>query len=105
VKWWVPPEQVENFAQIALVEDKVRKSLVNIEMSGNDSTLGYMDNVPPVFIGHYQLAGEPEPLTNRVVCVDYSGRGDKALVSYTWDCSKRPFVDGMLEDTNFKLFN
>lgn len=105
VKWWVPPEQVENFAQIALVEDKVRKSLVNIEMSGNDKTLGYMDNVPPVFIGHYQLAGEPEPLTNRVVCVDYSGRDDKALVSYTWDCSKRPFVDGMLEDMNFKLSN
>ena len=105
MKWWVPPEQVENFARIALVEDDVRKSLVNIEMSGNDKTLGYMDNAPPVFIGHYQLAGEPEPLTNRVVYVDYFGRDDKALVSYTWDCSKRPFVDGMLEDMNFKLSN
>ena len=105
VKWWVPPEQVENYAQIALVEDNVKKSLINIEIPGNNKTPGYLDNVPPVFIGHYQLTGKPEPLTNRVVCVDYSGRDDKALVSYEWDCLKRPFVDGMLEDINFKLSN
>ncbi|WP_051288591.1 metallophosphoesterase [Brumicola pallidula] len=105
VKWWTPPEQVENYAQIALVEDVVKESLMDIKMVGDNKSLGYPDNVPPVFIGHYQLTGEPEPLTSRVVCVDYSGREDKALVSYEWDQAKRPFVNGVLERANFKLSN
>ena len=47
---------------------------------------GYAANAPPVFIGHYWMGGEPEPLAPNVACVDYSAAkpGNK-LVAYRWD--------------------
>lgn len=41
---------------------------------------------PPVFVGHYWLSGEPEPLGRNVACVDYSvAKMGGALVAYRWD--------------------
>ncbi|MEQ1609984.1 MAG: metallophosphoesterase [Hyphomonadaceae bacterium] len=38
----------------------------------------------PVFVGHYWLRGEPGPLSERVVCVDYSVAKGGKLAAYRW---------------------
>jgi hypothetical protein len=48
--------------------------------------LGYEHSLPPCFIGHYQLSGNPRPLGKNIACVDYSvSRNDGKLVAYRWD--------------------
>ena len=53
---------------------------------GVDYELEYPCGQPPVFIGHYWLTGEPEPLTPNVACLDYSvARAGGRLAAYRWD--------------------
>ncbi len=61
--------------------------------------LEYDTNAPPVFIGHYWLAGEPAPLATNIACLDYSvakSSKEARLVAYRWDgeqqLDKRKFV-------------
>lgn len=45
----------------------------------------YPSTAPPVFVGHYWLAGtRPERLTENVACVDYSVAKDGFLCAYRW---------------------
>lgn len=39
----------------------------------------------PVFIGHYWLKNTPKPLSDKVVCVDYSAGGTGFLTAYRFD--------------------
>jgi len=39
----------------------------------------------PVFVGHYWLKGDPDILSERVACVDYSVAKGGKLVAYRWD--------------------
>jgi len=51
-----------------------------------DYELDYPASEPPVFFGHYWLAGVPEPLTPNVACLDYSvARAGGSLAAYRWD--------------------
>ena len=52
----------------------------------------------PVFIGHYWLykADPKEPLSDKVVCIDYSAGIDGPLVAYRWDTG-----DSDLRETGF----
>jgi hypothetical protein len=51
-----------------------------------DYELEYPLDDPPVFFGHYWLAGAPEPLTPNVACLDYSvARTGGCLTAYRWD--------------------
>ncbi len=45
----------------------------------------YPRDTPPVFVGHYWLAGTPTPLAANVACVDYSVAKGGKLVAYRWD--------------------
>jgi calcineurin-like phosphoesterase family protein len=41
---------------------------------------------PPVFLGHYWLAGAPKPLESNVACLDYSvAKPGGKLVAYRWN--------------------
>ncbi|AZZ91387.1 diadenosine tetraphosphatase [Hahella sp. KA22] len=44
----------------------------------------YGEEQPPCFVGHYWLAGEPEPLASNVACLDYSVAKQGKLVAYRW---------------------
>ncbi|MFW6339049.1 MAG: metallophosphoesterase, partial [Alkalispirochaetaceae bacterium] len=44
---------------------------------------GY-DQEKPLFLGHYWLSGEPEPLTPRIACLDFSVAAGGKLVAYTF---------------------
>ena len=51
---------------------------------------GY-DEVKPVFVGHYWMTGEPEPLSDHIACLDYSvaGKHGGKLCAYRFDGEKR----------------
>jgi hypothetical protein len=45
----------------------------------------YSHDEPPVFLGHYWLDGEPQPLASNIACLDYSiGRPGGRLTAYRW---------------------
>ncbi len=51
---------------------------------------GY-DEEKPVFVGHYWMTGEPEPLSDHIACLDYSvaGKHGGKLCAYRFDGEKR----------------
>lgn len=45
----------------------------------------YSHDEPPVFLGHYWLEGDPEPLAPNIACLDYSvAKPGGKLVAYRW---------------------
>lgn len=90
VRWWL------NTAP-KLLSDAIVASPAMIRQIGNvawrgawPADAGYGADEPPVFLGHYWLDGEPEPLAGNVACVDYSAaKAGKKLVAYRWDGEQR----------------
>ncbi|MGH8307948.1 MAG: metallophosphoesterase [Gammaproteobacteria bacterium] len=90
VRWWL------NEAP-ALLRDAIVASPAMVRQIGDvpwhgawPADAGYAADAPPVFIGHYWLDGEPEPLANNVACVDYSAaKVGKKLAAYRWDGEQR----------------
>ena len=51
-----------------------------------DHGIEYGHQEPPVFLGHYWLAGETKPLESNVACLDYSvAKPGGKLVAYRWN--------------------
>ncbi len=50
----------------------------------------------PVFVGHYWLRGEPGPLSEYVVCVDYSVAKRGKLAAYRWSGEPLPVRDNFV---------
>lgn len=54
-----------------------------------DHAIEYGHMEPPVFLGHYWLAGQPKPLESNVACLDYSvAKPGGKLVAYRWNGEK-----------------
>lgn len=47
--------------------------------------LAYDPSWPPVFVGHYWLSGEPQPVSENIACLDYSAVKLGKLVAYRFD--------------------
>jgi hypothetical protein len=57
----------------------------------------------PLFVGHYWLAGEPEPLNRYIACLDYSiaagrtkGSAEGKLCAYRWQGERELTADNMV---------
>ena len=51
-----------------------------------DHMVEYGHDEKPVFLGHYWLEGEPEPLAANIACLDYSvAKSGGKLVAYRWN--------------------
>jgi len=62
----------------------------------DDVLPGYSDD-KPVFVGHYWLRGIPEPMSDRVACVDYTvteAAPVGKLTAYGWVTGKTISRDG-----------
>ena len=74
------------------------KSHIPEDPIGADHLIQYSHEDPPVFLGHYWLDTELEPLAPNVACLDYSiaAPGGGKLAAYRWDgeqtLSKEKFV-------------
>jgi hypothetical protein len=88
-KWW--HEGPATYRDLALMSPK-QIATVPHTPAPTHILPGY-ENDKPVFVGHYWLDGEPEPLAPQIACLDYSvaagaGSGTVApgkLCAYRWD--------------------
>ena len=94
-RWW--DREALSFQQAALLEDELRAGLPAIPLSQHAPVYDPADK--PVFIGHYWLTGQPSPLSDKVVCVDYSAAKGGPLCSYRWD------GDALLDSSHFLTVN
>lgn len=88
VKWWLDNLQSRTLADIARAPasglDQLPKAALNCPMT---ASLDFqLTTHKPIFIGHYWLTGTPEPLSEQVVCTDYSAASPQGyLTAYRFD--------------------
>jgi hypothetical protein len=100
-KWWL--NNPKDLREYSLIPNVISAEHSDLGVSAKD-IIGYAEDAPPLFIGHYWNKGKPAPLAPNVACIDYSmGKGRAAggnLVAYSWDGGKS------LSKTKFtKLFD
>ena len=86
VKWWQGSLQGQRIVDIA------RAPYSDLAQIPQDIVVENLDfqlkTQKPVFIGHYWLTGDPQPLSPQVVCTDYSAAGTGHLTAYRFDSNK-----------------
>ena len=87
IKWW-KNIQNETYSSMA-VKDNWNLPETTIPFCDlYKLDIGYPEDAPPVFIGHYWRSGIPKILSNNVCCVDYSIAKNGKLVAYRWNGEK-----------------
>jgi len=83
VRWW--DRQVTTYKEAFMGPESARTHIPDDPIEG-DHIVEYAHDAPPVFLGHYWLEGEPEPLATNIACLDYSvAKPGGRLVAYRWD--------------------
>ncbi len=103
VKWWLKNLNSCRLHELARVPHEDEVALARLPA---DTQVGSIDfqltTDKPIFIGHYWLKGQPEPLSEQVICTDYSAAIDSGyLTCYQFD-TDNPLP--LLAD-NFVQFN
>lgn len=84
VAWWLDPNQGRTLTVGEIVfPQSIAESSHPLAPEQYDLLTGYAGD-KPLFLGHYWLSGEPEPLTPQVACLDYSVAAGGKLVAYTF---------------------
>jgi len=84
IKWWLEDGKEYRWQDAILGPPSLTRQLGENMMQAQNFPQ-YPATAPPVFVGHYWLSGEPEPLSPNVACLDYSIARGGALVAYRWD--------------------
>ncbi|MFZ4534908.1 metallophosphoesterase [Propionivibrio sp.] len=79
--WW--NSDAATYRQAALLDAPSREALPDEPIPAH-VCIGH-DGGKPLFIGHYWRSGNPELLSDKVACVDYSIAKGGKLVAYRWD--------------------
>jgi len=84
-KFW--SEKPRSYSDVVFQPDPLPEHLASRSLSAieRQKILAYPDNELPVFVGHYWMTGEPEPITGNVACLDYSAVKYGKLVAYRMD--------------------
>ena len=72
-----------------MLDDATRETLSDEPVPG-DVLPGYTDE-KRVFVGHYWLRGTPEPISDRVACLDYTvtePAPEGKLAAYQWSAER-----------------
>ena len=81
-KWW---GESGTYRQCYMGPEDARGNIPDEPIKG-DPLVHYPSDQVPVFIGHYWLDGDPEPLSENIVCLDYSvAKPGGSLVAYQFD--------------------
>lgn len=95
-KFWSDAPEVYN--DVVFQPDPLPVHLANRPLSAieKQKLLTYSESEVPVFVGHYWMSGEPEPIQSNIACLDYSAVKYGSLVAYRMDdeqiLSKDKFV-------------
>ncbi len=81
-KFWV--RNVRTYGDLAYQPDPLPNDIAEIRITEAEKKqlVGYDEAELPLFIGHYWLTGRPKPVTNNIVCLDYSAVKFGRLVAY-----------------------
>ena len=83
VRWW--DQSAGTYLQAYMGPESARTQIPDDEIAG-DHLIEYSHDEPPVFLGHYWMEGDPEPLASNIACTDYSvAKPGGKLVAYRWD--------------------
>ena len=84
-KFWA--ENPQTYGDVAFQPDPLPEDLLHRKLDDNEkaSLICYPKQDRPVFIGHYWLQGKPKPVTNNIVCLDYSAVKYGRLAAYRYD--------------------
>jgi len=83
VRWW--DQSAGTYLQAYMGPESARTQIPDDEIAG-DHLIEYSHDEPPVFLGHYWMEGDPEPLALNIACTDYSvAKPGGKLVAYRWD--------------------
>ncbi|OLF37015.1 MULTISPECIES: metallophosphoesterase [unclassified Psychrobacter] len=87
VRWWLDKLRSRTLHEIARAPTS---ALAQIPVDALAENIDFaIKTHKPVFVGHYWLAGEPEPLSSQVVCTDYSAAIDSGyLTCYQLDTTQ-----------------
>jgi hypothetical protein len=94
LKWWMSLHEWKNaktYDQIIRINENAMGKIIGLEIPENILTgikkinKKKATNNTPVFFGHYWFSGEPQLLTKKAVCLDYSVAKGGKLVCYRWD--------------------
>ncbi|EPY9204273.1 metallophosphoesterase [Morganella morganii] len=78
IRWWLP--QAKTYRQLAQVPPDAESLIPDIPL--NQGYSPFTLDVP-VVIGHYTLHGQPQQLSEKVICTDYNAaKGEHPLVAY-----------------------
>jgi hypothetical protein len=82
VAWWDGNATTYREAFVGLESE--RQNIPNDPVNGRHR-VAYDETERPLFLGHYWMSDEPEPLTANIACTDYSvARKGGNLVAYQW---------------------
>ncbi|MEC5209986.1 hypothetical protein RCH20_001044 [Psychrobacter sp. PL15] len=86
VRWWLDELNSRTIHQIARAPSS---GMAQIPIDAMAEHINFtLKTDKPVFVGHYWLTGEPEPLSAQVICTDYSAAVDSGyLTCYQLDTS------------------
>jgi hypothetical protein len=83
VRWW--DGDATTYRSAFFGPEEALTQIPEDEISG-DHLIEYSHSAPPVFLGHYWLAGTPRRLAANIACLDYSvAKPGGKLVAYRWD--------------------
>lgn len=83
VRWW--DAQATTYNEAFMGPESARTHIPDDEVSG-DHLVVYSHDAPPVFVGHYWMEGDPQPLAPNIACLDYSvAKPGGKLVAYRWE--------------------
>ena len=87
VRWW--DQSARTYLQAYMGPESARTQIPDDEIAG-DHLIEYSHDEPPVFLGHYWMEGDPEPLASNIACTDYSvAKPGGKLVAYRWDGERK----------------
>lgn len=87
VRWWLDELNTRTIHQIARAPSSGMAQIPKDALAENINFA--LKTNKPVFVGHYWLTGEPEPLSEQVICTDYSAAVDSGyLTCYQLDTNQ-----------------
>ncbi|SLJ83571.1 metallophosphoesterase [Psychrobacter sp. DAB_AL43B] len=79
VRWWLDELNKRTIHEVARAPASALAQIPSDVLAENIDFALKTDK--PVFVGHYWLTGEPEPLSPQVVCTDYSAAVDSGYMT------------------------
>lgn len=91
VRWWGTGK---TYKDVYMGPENAVTQIPDDPISG-DHMVEYGHDEKPVFLGHYWLEGDPQPLAANIACLDYSvAKPGGKLVAYRWNGEKHVRPEG-----------